>query len=184
MTPRQEKPGRRSKDHRWSTSSRAGKTKAAASIITLLVAALGITLACRAEEPPDEPKVVTEQESPTGLVEIDLDEGISRPPPKVKVRHVQRGAEVVFSSESNTVWVVIPSQYFARVSGGSDWAIGKEMIAFKIDHGIARVKLSEDFPASDEDQYVHYSILIFDGHTFYYQEGESPPRMIIPPSPL
>jgi len=183
MTPRHEKPGRRSKGLRWSNSIQAGKTKAAASIVTLLVAALGITLACRAEEPPEEPKVVSEHESTTKLVEIDLDEGVSRPPPKVKVKHVQRGAEVEFASRSNTVWIVIPSQYFVKVSGGSDWAIGKEMIAFKIDHGVARVRLSEDFPASDEDQYVHYSILSSDGQEFYYQEGESPPRMIIPPSP-
>ena len=183
MTPRQEKPGRRSKGLSWSTSSRAGKTKAAASMVALSVAALGITLACRAEEPPDEPKVVTEQESPAKIVEVILDEGVSRPPPRVKVKHVQRGAEVEFKSGPNTVWIVIPSPWFARVSGGSDWAIGKEMIAFKIDHGTARVKLSEDFPASKEDQVVHYSILFFDGEMFYYQEGESPPRMIIPPSP-
>lgn len=183
MTPQQENSGRRSEGFRWSTSSRAGKTRAAASVITLLVAALGISLACRAEEPPDEPKVVTGQEAPTEPTVIDLDEGDSRPPPRVKAKHVKRGAEVDFVSGPNTVWVVIPSRYFSKVSGGKDWAIGDEMIAFKIDHGVARVKLAADFPASDEDQVIHYSILSFDGQTFYYQDGNSPPRMIIPPVP-
>jgi hypothetical protein len=114
--------------------------------------------------------------------EIDLEEGIASPP-KIKAKYVKRGAEVQINARSNTVWVVIPSRYFSRVDGGSDWAIGEEMIAFKIDHGTARVKLSKDFPPSDEDQSVYFSILFFDGTNYAYQEGESPPRMIIPPLP-
>ncbi len=114
------------------------------------------------------------------VCEIDLEKGVISPP-KIKPKHVKRGAEVKITCRSNTVWVVIPSRYFSRVDGGTDWAKGEEMIAFKIEKGSARVRLSEDFPDSDEDQSVFFSILFFDGQNYAYQEGESPPRMIIPP---
>jgi hypothetical protein len=150
--------------------------------ITMAVGLLGATLACRAAQPaPGEPATKAEQELPPGVVEIDLYE-VKGPPPKIKAKHVKRGTVVQFNSRSNTVWVMIPSKYFSQAGGGSDWAVGNEMIAFKIDHTVAMVKLSEEFPASDKEEYVDYSILFFDGEAYYYQEGgESPPRMIIPP---
>jgi len=118
--------------------------------------------------------------SPDEVFEINLEEGIASPP-KIKAKYVKRGGEVQINAGSNTVWVVIPSGSFSRVDGGSDWAIGREMIAFKIDDGFARVKLSEGFPPSDEEESVYFSILSFDGENYSYQHGESPPRMIIPP---
>ncbi len=165
---------RRSKP-RWSLV-----TRAVVSAMVLSVALLGATLACRAEDPANVESTNTTTEEPLLDGEIDLEEGIASPP-KIKAKYVKRGAEVQINARSNTVWVVIPSRYFSKVDGGSDWAIGEEMIAFKIDHGIARVKLSKDFPASNEDQSVYYSILFFDGKNYAYQEGQSPPRMIIPP---
>jgi len=116
------------------------------------------------------------------VIEFDLDPEQTGPPPKVLEKHVRPGSVVQFNSISNTVWIVIPSQYFEPAGGGSDWAVGKEMISFKIDHGIARAKLSEAFPKSPNEQIVTYSILFFNGDRYYYQEGNSPPRMIIPPT--
>jgi hypothetical protein len=118
--------------------------------------------------------------SPEDVCEINLEEGAFSPP-KIKAKLVKRGAEVQINCFSNTVWVVIPSGYFSQVEGGTDWAVGKEMIAFKIDRGFARLKLAASFPESNEEQSVYYSILFFDGRTYSYQEGDSPPRMIIPP---
>lgn len=175
------------KHHRGSTQARHGTARpeiltrlyvrVVVSILAVTVGLLATTSACRADEPDAESK--TESSIEPGLIE--LDEGIPTPP-KIKPKYVKRGEVIQINSMSNTVWVVIPSPYFSRVSGGSDWAIGEEMIAFKIDHGFARVKLADDFPPSDEEQSIYYSILFFDGQTFAYQEGESPPRMIIPPS--
>jgi len=152
--------------------------------VALSVGLLGTTLACRADDPaPSKPANATEKD-PLPDVQLDLDGPEDGPPPVVAPITIHRGQVVQINSRSNTVWIVIPSHYFAEAGGGSDWAIGEEMIAFKIDRGFARVKLSEDFPASNEEQSVFFSILYFNGQTYFYQQGESPPRMIIPPSPL
>jgi len=153
-------------------------------ILALSVGLLGATLACRADdEGPGEPTGTTEKEPSPDVIEIDLDGPEDGPPPDILAIKIQRGQVAQINCQSNTVWIVIPSQYFIAAGGGSDWATGREMIAFKIDRGFARVKLSEDFPESNEDQSVYFSVLYFNGQTFFYQQGESPPRMIIPPSP-
>lgn len=165
-----------------SRSDRRLATRMVVYTVALSVGLLGATLACRAHDPaPGEPTDTTEKVPLPGVIEIDLDGPEDGPPPNIAAIRIQRGQVAQINCRSNTVWVVIPSQYFAEAGGGSDWAVGQEMIAFKIDRGFARVKLSEDFPASNEDQSVYFSILYFDGQTFFYQHGESPPRMIIPP---
>lgn len=171
-------PGRRKtgKSRRW-------PARAAVVAVVLSVALLGATLACRADEPVTvKPANPGEQDLPADLIEIDLDGPEDGPPPVIRAIRIRRGQVAQINSLSNTVWVMIPSQYFSEVGGGSDWAIGRDMIAFKIDHGSARVKLSADFPESDEEQSIYFSILYFNGQAYYYQEGESPPRMIIPPT--
>ena len=59
---------------------------------------------------------------------------------------IHRGQVVQINSRSNTVWIVIPSRYFAEAGGGSDWAIGEEMIAFKIDRGFRQGETVERLP--------------------------------------
>ena len=164
--------------HRTEVETRTGWSLAARAIVSatiLSVGLLGATLACRADEP-----AAKIQEPEPILVELDTpDRGA---PPNIKPIRIQRGETVQINSTSKTVWITIPSRYFLQAGGGSDWAVGDEMIAVKIDHGFARVKLSEDFPAPKEEQSVFFSILYFDGEEYYYQHGESPPRMIIPPT--
>lgn len=152
--------------------------RAAVSAIVMSVGLMGATLACRAEEPTTK----AEQEPPADVIEVDLDGPETGPPPVIKPITIRRGQVAQINSRSNTVWVMIPSGYFSEAGGGSDWAKGQDMLAFKIDHNFARVKLAEDFPDSTEEQTIFFSILYFDGYEYFYQEGESPPRMIIPPS--
>ena len=186
MTSRHLVPPESQKDRtERSRTDRRLATQTVVCAVALSVGLLGATLACRADDPaPGEPTNITEKEPLPGVIEIDLDGPEDGPPPNIAAIRIQRGQVAQINCRSNTVWVMIPSRYFAEAGGGSDWAFGQEMIAFKIDRGFARVKLSEDFPSSDEDQSVYFSVLYFNGQTFYYQRGESPPRMIIPPSPL
>lgn len=163
--------------HRMKGRSATGWSPATRAIVCVTVLSLGLlgaTLACRA----DEPAAKTQEPEP---VQVDLDAPDRGAPPNIKPIRIKRGETVQINSTSNTVWITIPSQYFLQAGGGSDWAFGEEMIAVKIDHGFARVKLSEAFPDSNQDQSVFFSILYFDGEEYYYQHGESPPRMIIPP---
>ena len=159
-------------------------TQAVVFVTVVMVGFLGATLACRADEPATGgPPGAEEKEPPPDLIEIELDGPEDGPPPQIPAITIRRGQVAQINSRSNTVWVVIPNQYFSEAGGGSDWAVGEEMIAVKIDHGFARVRLSEDFPPSDEPQSVYFSILYFNGQDYFYQEGDSPPRMIIPPFP-
>lgn len=174
MTSHRQVPGnsrstRRNPEPAWPLT-----TRALVCALVFSVGLLGATLACRADEPAVEK---TEPE----VIQVDLDAPDAGEPPVVKPIPIQRGQTVQINCRSNTVWITIPSRYFSQAGGGSDWAVGEDMITVKIDHAFARVKLSEDFPPSTEEESVFFSILYFDGEVYYYQHGESPPRMIIPP---
>jgi len=103
----------------------------------------------------------------------------------IKPVTVRRGEGVLFSVEVDTAWIVIPDGNIKKVFGGTEWAKAKSFIAFKVENGSAVVMVPKDYPDSDFDVEIHYSIMARDGtdsSKWDYVHGENPPpRMIIPP---
>jgi len=103
----------------------------------------------------------------------------------IKPITVKRGEAVEFPLQCDEEWVLIPDGNLRKYSGGSEWARTHTYIAFKVDlkSGTAVVMVPRNYPASTDNVEIGYSILCLDDAGYHYIEGDSPPRMIIPPFP-
>lgn len=157
-------------------------------VATLLLAVLVAGPACRpcpeqpaqTEEKPEE--VVQEEPSLVHEVQVDLDKDETQWA-KIEPVRVRRGEGVRFNVNQHTVWILIPEVGFQLVSGGSDWAVGKSMTAFKVERGSALIMLDNSFEDGEPNQDIHYSVLVrhADGPWEYIHGENPPPRMIVPP---
>jgi len=157
-------------------------------VATVLLAVLVAGPACRPrpEEPEqtkEAPEVVV-QEEPSFVHEIQVDvdkEGFQWA--KIGPVRVRRGEGVRFTVMQHTAWILIPEVGFRLVSGGSDWAVGKSITAFKVEKGSALIMLDNSFEDIEPNQEIHYSVLVrhADGPWEYVHGDNPPPRMVVPP---
>jgi len=161
-------------------------------VATVLLAVLATAPACRPcpEQPQQAEKQqeVAVQEEPTFVHDIavnleEVKEEIRWTP--IKPVTVQRGEGVLFSVDVNTAWILIPDGEIKAVSG-TEWAKAKSFIAFKVENGSAAVMVPKDYPASEHEVEIHYSVLVRDveGRWEYVHGENPPPKMIIPPKGL
>ena len=97
---------------------------------------------------------------------------------------VERGGTAEFRVTNGTAYVLIPDAHLAVVDENMEVRAVGSFLAFIVDGDGATVKIPADYPKSDHDTVIRYSVLCFDekGKT-YYAEDESPPRIIIPKYP-
>lgn len=170
-----------------------------ALMVALLCAGLGIAVACgagggpppegakpaaaeKASEPAVAYEVEFEAKSEDELAQQDPDIEL-RPYHKVKAITVRRGEGIRFIARNLDVWILIPDGKLEPGSGGTDWTVTDSYIAFRIDKGNATVVVPADYPESEHEREIFYSVLVEDGVRWDYIHGDSPPRMIIPPTP-
>jgi len=98
---------------------------------------------------------------------------------KVPVATVKRGQAIKFVAANLTVFIVIPDPRLQKGNGCEDWTSTDSYVAFKIDKGSARVIVPDDYPASNLDTNIWYSVVVSDGVDWEYLHGENPPPRII-----
>ncbi len=97
---------------------------------------------------------------------------------------IERGQTADFKVTNGTAYVLIPDAHLAVVNGKMEVRAVGSFLAFIVDGDGATVKVPADYPKSDRDTVIHYSVLCFDEKgEAYYAEDESPPRIIIPKYP-
>ena len=158
-------------------------------VATVMLAVLVAGPACRPspgqqEKTEEAPKMVV-QEEPTLVHDVVVNmEDVKG---KVQWRPIEpvtarRGEGIRFVVREHTAWVLIPESGFRLVSGGSDWATGASITAFKVKNGEAVIMLDESFSDKEDLRVIHYSVLArhIEGQWEYVHGENPPPRMIVP----
>ena len=138
-------------------------------LIVLILAGLGALVACGASK--QQPITTTEQRVEH---DVDLKKG-----EKVRVVTVNRGQTIKFVAANLTVFIVIPEPELQEGNGCEDWTSTESYVAFKIHRGSARVIVPDDYPSSDQDTNIWYSVMVSDGVDWEYLHGNNPPPKII-----
>jgi hypothetical protein len=138
-------------------------------LIVLILAGISALLACGASKL--QPIKTTEQRVEH---DVDLNRGEN-----VRVVTVQRGQAIRFVAANLTVFIVIPEPELQEGNGCEDWTSTESYVAFKIHKGSARVIVPDDYPSSNQDTNIWYSVMVSDGEDWEYLHGENPPPKII-----
>jgi hypothetical protein len=102
---------------------------------------------------------------------------------KIEKIVVRRGETTEFKVQGGVSYVLIPDEHLLLVGEQGEVPASGGVLAFKVDANGAKVKVPADYPKSHENIDIYYSVLCFDKDgNAYYAEGDSPPRMQIPPT--
>ena len=152
---------------------------------------LSLNWACpKCPEAPAEPlekAPAVKSIEPTALhdVEIGIAEG-KEEAEKIKEKRVGRGEALRITSPGSRAFVLIPDGELMTYDIGKNVCEHSDAwIACKVERGSGiGVYVPSDYrPDLDETEHtVWYSVLVWNGEKYLYQDGEeSPPRIIIPP---
>ena len=151
----------------------------------ILLAIAGLTLATTWSCQPCGDKVVLDvptnvpEAQPANNLELRGDRNTL-----INAIRVERGGTAEFRVTNGTAYVLIPDAHLTVVNGKMEVPAVGSILAFIVDGDGATVKVPADYPKSDRDTVIRYSVLCFDEKgAAYYAEDESPPRIIIPKYP-
>ena len=146
-------------------------------MLAVVSVALAATLAC---QPCGDKAPIVRMEAPTAQPANDLELRGDRNT-LIKEIRVERGGTAQFRVTNGTAYVLIPDAHLAVVDENMEVRAVGSFLAFTVDGDGATVKVPADYPKSDHDTVIRYSVLCFDENgKAYYAEDESPPRIIIP----
>jgi hypothetical protein len=116
---------------------------------------------------------------------------------RIKRIEAKRGDEIAFIAENGGIWVIIPDTDLELLEEPppAEKIESDLWFAFRLDSGgAAVVRVPEDYPVFYPDpegeprivgtKEVYYFVICGDPPGAYPATGNSPPRMIIPPSPV
>ena len=147
------------------------------TMILLAVAGvtLVMTLSCRTrsyEASCDDPP----EAQPANSLELRGDRNT-----RIRAIEVIRGGTAEFKVTNGTAFILIPDPHLMVVDGDIEVPAVGSILAFIVDDEGVTIKVPKDYPESDRDTVIHYSVLCFDKKGgVYYAEDESPPGIIIP----
>ena len=151
------------------------------TMILLAVAgiALSATLSCQPCD--DRAAMVVSTAVPTAQPADNLELRGDR---NTRIRPIEavRGGTAEFKVTNGTAYVLIPDAHLTVVADKKELPAVGSILAFIVGAEGATIKVPANYPTSDHDTVIRYSVLCFDKNgDVYYAEDASPPRFIIPP---
>lgn len=151
----------------------------------ILLAVVGVTLAatlaCQPSAEKAAPAAATVAPEPQPANDLEL-RGAGNT--LINAIRVERGATTEFRVMNGKIFVLIPDSHLMIVDGETEVPATGGFLAFVVGLEGVTVKVPADYPKSEDDTVIRYSVLCVDEKgEVYYAEGGSPPDFIIPPVP-
>ena len=168
-----------------------GKMRSAAVTLVVVCIVLGLNWACPKcpETPIEPPEKAQAEESIEPTIVHDIEIGIVEGEEKaemIKKKRVGRGEAMRITSSGSHAFVLIPDGELRTYDIGKNACENTDTwIACRVERGSGiGVYVPSDYRLDlvETEHTVWYSVLVWNGAKYLYQDGEkSPPKIIIPP---